>query len=339
MYQNKSRNSKEELSRTRKPNSRYSDNGFVTHMLRPSYDKNYRNKHLWTVGYELQKGKCNLCNKKLVNGNMIVDHIVQKQYYTKYGENINKVQNFQVLCSTCNSIKTHQVDSKINSLIKVNDTRTRSYDVLRIYTMNLLRKIYREKEESLVKAKETINENNSNSSDDDSDEEEEEKKDEKSVEKVFSKLQDVQQSTNDSDSDSDSDLTNKSNNSSTKANIDEIDYDELPEPNSDSKSEPKEITRVIRTRSKSGSLPKKVENKLIITKSKQTQPIKKNNSVKRKIDYDSDNEEDEEEEKEVMVPKKIQKEETNQIISKKKDGKFISFIFKGCTFNNCTISL
>jgi hypothetical protein len=216
--------------------------------------------------------------------------------------------------------------------------------------MNLLRKIYREKEESLVKAKETINENNSNSSDDDdSDEEEEEKKDEKSVEKVFSKLQDVQQSTNNSDSDSDndsdndldSDLINKSNNSSSnkKANIDEIDYDELPEPKSDSKSEPKEITRVIRTRSKSGSLPKKVENKLTITKSKQTQPIKKNNSVKRKIDYDSDNEEDEEEEKEVMVPKKIQKEETNQIISKKKDGKFISFIFKGCTFNNCTISL
>jgi hypothetical protein len=155
------------------------------------------------------------------------------------------------------------------------------------------------------------------------------------------KMKEQIDSDNDSDNDLDSDLINKSNNSSSnkKANIDEIDYDELPEPKSDSKSEPKEITRVIRTRSKSGLLPKKVENKLTITKSKQTQPIKKNNSVKRKIDYDSDNEEDEEEEKEVMVPKKIQKEETNQIISKKKDGKFISFIFKGCTFNNCTISL
>ncbi len=320
----RNQNSSTELSRIRKPNSRYSNNGFVKHMLRPSYDKNYRNKHLWTVGYELQKGKCNLCNKKLVNGNMIVDHIVQKQYYDKYGENINKVQNFQVLCSTCNSIKTHQVDSKINSLIKVNDTKTRTYDVLRIYTMNLLRKIYREKEESLAKAKETVNENDSDSSDDDS-EEEEEKKDAKSVKKVFSKLQDVQQSTNDSDSDSD----NKKN------DIDEIDYDELPELKTDlkEKSNSKETPRVITTRSKSGSLPKKVENKqpnLTITKSKQ------NSSVKRKIDYDSDSDVEEEE---LLIPIKKQKEETNQLISKKKDGKFISFIFKGCTFNNCTISL
>jgi hypothetical protein len=251
---------------------------FMKKVLKNTYDKNYRMKHLWTVGSEIQKGKCNLCNNKLRNGNMIVDHIVQKQYFSKYGEKINNIENFQVLCSSCNSIKTHQVDKKINILIKQNDVKTQSYDTLRIYTINLLRKIYREKCDSLAKVKEL--------SDYDSDKEDELK----NVEKVFSNLEII------------------SNN--------EIEYDELPN----------NLT-TIKTRSKSGLLPKKKEifsPNLEITRNK------------RKLDTDySDYEFD-------VLDDNISEnisEENTQIIKKKKDGKYISLIFKNCTFSNCTISL
>ncbi len=392
--------------RIRKANSRYGDNGFVTHMLRQSYDKNYRNKYLWTVGSELQKGKCNLCNQKLRNGNMIVDHIVQKQYFNKYGENINKVENFQVLCSSCNSIKTHEVDTKINVLIKQNDKRTHRYNVLRIYTINLLKKIYREKSESLEKAKETMNNDNDSSSEDETD-------DEKSTEKVFSKLVNKSNITESSDESSDesedlSESKPKSEESNKKIDsknedMNDIDYDDLDpdkeedkldsesnskenksdsesnskedksdsESNSkedksdsesdseskenDSKSKPKSkskvlpVKRVIRTRSMSGSLPKKEEavRNLSITKNKNIAPKRVNNtpkkvnhSNKRKIDYDSDNEseEDDDEDEEIMIPKKQKKDDNVQEISKKKDRKFISLIFKGCTFNHCSFS-
>ncbi len=348
MNKSKSCNSKQELSRMRKPNSRYSDNGFINNILRPSYDKNYRAKHLWTVGSELQKGKCNLCAKKLVNGDMIVDHIVQKQYFQKYGEKINEVQNFQVLCSKCNSLKTHQVDSKINGLIKQNDSRTRSYDVLRIYTMNLLRKIYRENNESLAKAKETINNDNNSS---DSSDSEEESENEKSVQKVFSKLE-SQSNNNDDDIEYD-ELNEEIVNTNSKDLNKNSNEDSGDSESSESESEKKSIqsksvntkknppVRVIRTRSKSGNLPKKIEPFV-----PQNISVSKTKNIKRKANNQYvDESDDESDEKSINQPilkkqRVEEKEEENSTkITKKHNGKYISLIFKNCNFSNCNISL
>jgi 5-methylcytosine-specific restriction endonuclease McrA len=352
MYQNRNRNSKE-LSRMRKPNSRYSDNRFINNILRPSYDKNYRAKHLWTVGSELQKGKCNLCTKKLVNGDMIVDHIVQKQYFPKYGQKINEVQNFQVLCSKCNSMKTQKVDSKINGLIKQNDSRTHSYDVLRIYTMNLLRKIYRENNESLAKAKETINNDNDSS---DSSDSEEESENEKAVQKVFSKLE--SKSNNDDieyDESNNDEEVNTNTNSNSNSNKDSDDS-ESSDSESETENKKKFIEtkvknkntpiRVIRTRSKSGSLPKKIEPFV-----PQNISVSKTKNVKRKAtnqyvdesDDESDNESDEKTINQLQPSFKKQcveeREENSTKITKKHNGKYISLIFKNCNFSNCNISL
>ena len=324
---------------------RNSKNPLLKNILRPSYDKNYRNKHLWTVGVEHQKGKCNLCTQKLCDGNMIMDHIVQKRYIDKYGDNIDKMENFQVLCSSCNHIKTYQVDSKINKLIKENDSKTRTYNGIRIYIMNLLRKIYRDKQESLAKVKETTNQDNdsSDSSQDESDKE----KDKKSIEKVFSKLINLQNEDSENDDieyDSLSDLNNKSDSDSLSDLNNKS--DSVMVSNLDSKSKKpvqKERSPVIRTRTKSGSLPKKIvtfseslhssnatkdnnTHNLIIAKHKQNVTLNK-----RKFDYDSDDEICEEE---IMITKKVNKDETSQ---KKKDGKFISLIFRNCNFNNCSI--
>jgi hypothetical protein len=350
----RNRNSKEESlpKRVHKPNTRYLDvdtevteskrkgncksnscksnncksgtfknNILYKRILYPSdtWDTGYRNKHLPTLLIE-QKNRCKLCLHKIKNKESItVDHIVQKQYCTIYSQpKIDQISNLQALCSYCNGIKTNIIDKKINKLIEEDDVRTRTYDGLRSYTNNLLKKTYRIEQESLAKVKETNQDMNSSDSEDDSEDE----SDKKSVEKVFSTLRNVSQSSkNDSteeDSTEEDDLEDFINNYESKSK------DNNPI------SKKKEVQRV--TRSKTGSLPVKIQKpNVIITKSKESDS---RNSVKRKIDYDSDDEV--EFDNEIMIPKKVQKEETSQ---KKKDDKYISFIFKGCTFNNCTISL
>lgn len=319
------RNSKED-KRICKINNRYSRELFPLDTWDTKYRANYLAKLI-----NIQQNKCNLCSEKLKNvETSIVDHIVQKHYCKIYGKiHIDKIQNCQVLCPSCNHIKTYKVDTKINKLIKDNDSKTHTYDGLRSYTINLLRKIYREKEEDLAKVKETTNQYSDSDSEDESDEE----SDKKSVQKVFSKL--LQQSSNN--------------------DFDEVEHDELPD-----FEKPLVTTREVskgnshvKTRSKSGSLPKKVDIKtpnIIITKSKQTNSIEENTTKKRKIDYDdslllsslqreTNRVEIDDLNNEIMIPNKIQKDETSQIISKKKDGKFISLIFRNCNFNNCSISL
>jgi 5-methylcytosine-specific restriction endonuclease McrA len=348
----RNRNSKEESrsKRLRKPNSRYLDvdtefieskrkdncksnsckslisknNILYNRILYPSdkWDIKYREKHLPTLFIE-QKNRCKLCLHKIKNKeSIIVDHIVQKQYCTIYSQpKIDQISNLQALCSYCNSIKTNIVDKKINKLMEENDIRTRTYDGLRSYTMNLLNKTYRIEQESLAKVKET---NQDMNSEDDSEDESEDESDKKSVEKVFSTLQNVSNKDSmEEDSMEEDDLDDFINNSESKSKSKSEDNELI--------SKKKEVTRV--TRSKTGSLPKKIEIQkpnVIITKSKESDS---RNSVKRKIDYEEVHEE------EIMIPKKVQKEETSQIISKKKDGKFISLIFRNCNFNNCTISL
>lgn len=315
------RNSKKE-KRVCKPNNSYFRELFPLDTWDTKYRANYLAKLI-----NIQQNKCNLCSEKIKNvDTSIVDHIVQKHYCKIYGKiHIDKIQNCQVLCPSCNHIKTYKVDTKINKMIKDNHSITQTYDGLRSYTINLLRKIYREKQEDLAKVKETTNQDiNSSDSEDESDK--------KSIEKVFSKLQNISKSL---ENDFDKDL-NKDN------DVEYIDLDDLDDfdnqsnnkkrvnnsEDNESISKKKEIQRV--TRSKTGSLPKKVEiqkQNVIITKSKESDS---RNSVKRKIDYDSDDEieVDELPQEEIMIQKKV-----------KKNDKYISFVFKGCTFNNCTISL
>ncbi len=301
------------LNRTRKINSKYNDNENLNNILKEnSYDKKYRNKYLWLVGHEIQNGKCNICNKKLEDGNMIVDHIVQKQYFKIFGEKINDISNFQVLCSSCNSIKTYDVDNIINKMFKNKDKKTEIFEELHIFTMKLLQDTFEKKKKSIEELK------RENSSDDES---------ESDIEDNNKQLSNLLKNIENYD--------------------DDIEYEVIGESESESEKE-EETTRI--TRSKSGSLPKPKPNiipNIHISKSKDVNKSKdiskskdinnfnfnsnsNSNNIKRKI---SNIVEDEIEEIN-HISKKMKSDENSVIsIPKKKEHKIISLLFKNCTFN------
>jgi hypothetical protein len=69
-----------------------------------------------------------------------------------HSRHISRISNHHPQSTAHSDLKSYRKFCEFNErgLIKQNDSRTHSYDVLRIYTMNLLRKIYRENNESLA---------------------------------------------------------------------------------------------------------------------------------------------------------------------------------------------
>ncbi len=132
-----------------KPNFHYSNNQFVM-----------------KINKDDKKDTCNSCAKKLVKNDMIIDDIVEKCHFDKYSKNKNDneivLQNSHVLCVNCDSIKKNEVNKKITHLINTSDIRTRNYNGLQSYIINLLRKVYREKNKESL-SKESIYSNNNDS--------------------------------------------------------------------------------------------------------------------------------------------------------------------------------
>jgi len=81
------------------------------------YKCNYREKYGMKLAI-LQKARCNICFDPLLPESNIIDHIIPQRHSKILDEKeIFSMDNLQIICPSCNHIKTYHVDQEIDQMV------------------------------------------------------------------------------------------------------------------------------------------------------------------------------------------------------------------------------